>query len=492
MSEQSVDLVRQGRAGVLSNVSGMLVVRIVRTGTFILLARMLTPADFGLVALAAVITSFAGLLVTAGLTDYLIRVRELRRELVDSAFLFSITVGASLTVLLFVLAPVLGQALGDPRLTPVLRGLAPLFVISGLFSVPQALTVRALRFARLNVAYAVGALISSVAALTVVLLGFGVWGLVAQVLVEALCSGLLIWRAAGLRPGRAWSRAALAEMLSFGGRLLAGNYLSMANTRADNLLVGVFLGPSALGIYSVAYKFLEQVQDILLTSFRNVLLPIFARLSSEPARLRQAWSKVMSLQLLVVVPLFAVAALSADPLVQVLFGAKWAQAAPIMAVLALSGPLAAFSGSSTVAANAEGRVGASLRFAMVSTVLILGGFATALLLGGGILAMAVSYVLARAVLAPLSLRMMRGDYTPSAGELWRVLRPVALGSGVSIAVGALVAWAVRDAHPLLRIVTVGATVMLLQALISGASRAVRADVRSVLRRGAPTLAPSAG
>ncbi len=484
------DLVRSGRLGLLSNVTGALVVRIVRTGTFILLARLLTPADFGLVALAAVVTSLVGLLVSAGLTDYLIQVKELRKELVDSAFLFSLAVGTSLTLLLLALASPLANALGEPALTPVLRALAPLFFINGLVSVAQACLVRALRFPILNLAYAIGAIVSSVAGVAIVLLGHGVWGLVAQTLVEAAVSGALIVRVSRFRPGRAFSRSALGEMLSFGGRVLAMNYLSLASTRLDNLLVGVFLGPAALGLYSVAYKFLEQVQDILLTSFQQVMLPIFAKLKSDPARLRVAWAKVMRLQMLIVLPLFLAAALSAAPLVELLFGDKWAAAAPVMSVLALSGPLVAFARSSVTAATAEGRVSESLRFVLLSTALILGGFALALVLGSGILGMAISYVGARAVLAPLSIRMLRGHYTPSARVLWRVLRPVTFGTLAAVAAGALTAWLVQDAPAVVRILGVGLVVLLAQMAIGALSAGVRADVRAVLRRRTPTLSPS--
>ena len=169
---------------------------------------------------------------------------------------------------------------------------APSFFLPGSPVSRGALLLRNLELKRIGHANLLGAIGSAAVGLTLALAGGGVWSLVAQTLTEAAITGALYWRFACMQVSLTFSARSLRELADFGYKILAGNGLNLLSTRLDDLLIGAVLGPTALGYYTVAYKLLLQLQDILLGLAHSVSLPLFSRLQDDYAALRDAWLRL--------------------------------------------------------------------------------------------------------------------------------------------------------------------------------------------------------
>ena len=253
-------------------------------------------------------TSALTLFVSGGFGQLLVQRRTIDRTYLDSAFWFSLVAGASLAGLLYGLAPLLAAGLKEPGLVGVLRGLTPVFVLTGLASVPGALLAREVRLTVIANITLASALVSAAVGLVMAFNGGGVNSLVVQTVTDALVTTVLMWGAVTYRPGTSVRWTSLRELVAFGSKITAANFLNLLSVRADDFLIGVFLGPSALGYYTIAYKLLLQLQEVILGLARSVTFPVFSRLQDDRTALRAAWFRAHRLEVAAVLPVFAAAA----------------------------------------------------------------------------------------------------------------------------------------------------------------------------------------
>ena len=390
---------------------------------FVFLARLLSEADFGLVALAAVFVSFAQLVVDQGLGDALIQRREITRRQVDTAFWVALGTGAVLTGLGLLLGPAIGGLLGEPALGPVLQVLSLTFLLSAFSSIQIALLRRQLAFRSLAMRAIVATIGGGIAGISLALAGFGVWALVAQQVAAAVLSVLLLWRISPWRPGRSFSWPDFRDLFRFGINVVGSDFLSFLSRNLDNLLIGAVLGTVPLGLYAVGYRILAVSQTLLLNVARRITFPAFARLQHDPARLVRAYFRVTRTGAAVILPGYVGLALVAPELTVVLFGERWAEAGLVASTLFLIGPVLSVQAFSNSLLNAAGHPEVVLRFRLLTTVLNVIGFAIAVWFG--IIAVAAAFVMRGYLLLPLNLRWMRAYAGVPMGPYLRQLVPAA-------------------------------------------------------------------
>ncbi len=374
---------------------------------FIVIARLVAPADIGIVALATVFVAFAQIFIDAGMADALVQRRELTRAHIDTAFWISLGTGAVLALIAIVLAIPLGMLLGEPRVTPVLQVLSISFVLYAISSIQMALLRRelALRSLAIRALLAVGG--GAVVGIALAYAGFGPWALVGQQLTAASLSVLTLWWVSPWRPGRQVSRQRFGELFSFGINIVGGDILNYLSRRTDNLLVGVYLGAGLLGFYTVAYRILDSTQALLSGIAAKVAFPAFSSLQHDPERLRNAFMRVSRVTATVVMPGFIGLALVAPELIVVLFGPRWAESGPVAAALFLIGIAYSVGNFSGAVLNAAGHPDVNLRFRLVSTVVNVIGFFIAAAIFGSIIAVAAAYTVRGYLLLPLNLYLLR-------------------------------------------------------------------------------------
>ena len=305
--------------------------------TFFVLARLLSPADFGLVALANTFLTFFNIFVNQGFTSALIQRQDIEAAHLNTAFWMQVCLGCCFTIIEFSCADIIAALFEQPLLVPILRGLSILFLIRSLNMVQRALLRRKLEFKSIAIRTLASTLISGVVGIALAVSNSGVWSLVGQQLAFEIVGAIAVWWCSERKPAFQFSLTHLKDLFSFGISILSSNVLIFFNQNTDNLLIGYFLGEVALGYYSVAYRVLQVLTQLLVHTSNQVALPILSRLQSNPTKLIEAFYKITQFSGLVALPIFLGVITLASELVIVIFGEKWEASIPIMQILALGG-----------------------------------------------------------------------------------------------------------------------------------------------------------
>jgi len=398
---------------------------------FLCLARWVAPQAFGLVAMASSVVVLVTVLAEMGLGDALLQRAELRPDHADTAFWLALGVGAGLAGLLFVGASFAATAYGHAEVEPLLRALCPLFLIQALNVVPQALLQRELAFRPLALRALAGSVAGGLAGVLTAWLGGGAWSLLAQQLTAASVGLLGLWWQTSWRPRLRVSWASASELYGFSRHVLGARMLNVLASKADDVVVGVMLGPLALGFYSVACRLLLALEQVFCHGVDAVALSAFSRAGASREQMRDLFVAATRTAALWAFPVFGGAIVLAGDLVPMAVGPSWAPSVPLLQILLVAGLLQAVMHFNHAVFKACGRPEFSLRIAASSTALNVVTLAIAVQFG--IVAVAVSYLVRAALIAPvgawLACRLL--GLSP-ASYLAGLLRP-ALGLGAAVA-----------------------------------------------------------
>ena len=390
---------------------------------FVALARLLDPHAYGLVAVCVAIITLANVFMEQGLSDALVQRRELEESHLVTAFWINVASGAALAALLQVAAAPIALLVGQPDAAPILRALSVLFVLNSLGGVPQALMQRRLQFRGLAIR-----MISSLAAggavgLALAYRGFGPWSLVGQQITSAAVGAGVLWWASGWRPRGRPSLRHARDLLGFGRHVMGVGLIDFMNRKSDDLIIGIFLGPVALGLYNVAYQMLTVLEQLVCKGFDALALSAFSRLQDDRPRIREALYATAQLSSVFAFPVFLGAMVVAQDAVAGLLGPAWAASVPTLRILLATGLVHAVFHYHHAAFKACGSPGLSVRLGLVEAVVNVTAFLV--VVRWGIEAMAAAYAARAYLLAPLSLRALRETVGISQatylGKLWRPL-----------------------------------------------------------------------
>ena len=304
---------------------------------FVLLARLLDPGAFGLVALAGTVITVLNIFVEAGFSTAIVRSEEISDRKLNTAFWIGVGDAVLLVGLLSLTAGWVSKAYGTPELAPVLRALAWVMLFSSISAVHNALLVRKLEFRSKALRRLIAVAAGGIAGVTLALLDYGVWALVGKQAVEGLVDCLVVWRTSPWRPGRDVSKQDARELFTFGKNMVGSNMVRFINRSADDMIIGMFLGPVALGYYAVAFRANVAVTEVALRATSRTALPVFAKLQGDPARMRDAFYQALELATLVACPVFLGLSATAPEVCLTMFGADWAPSIRPMQVLGLAG-----------------------------------------------------------------------------------------------------------------------------------------------------------
>ena len=304
---------------------------------FSILARLVAPEAFGLIALAQVFLAFTQVFLDQGFTEAIVQRHDIEPEHLDTAFWINLVIGLLLTVFGIAGAGLVADLFNQPQLTPIIRWLSPSFLIFALSAVQEAIFTRNLAFKALAVRSLIAVVAGGLVGVAMAFRGYGVWSLVGQQLVNGLVQVLVLWWASDWRPGFKVSARHFRELFSFGINLVWVRILDFINSRSDDFLIGYFLGPVALGYYSTAYRLYMILIQLLTNVTNQVAIPAFSRLQQEPERLRHAFYTVTQLTSFISFPAFLGLAALAPELIRVLFGEQWLPSIPVMQILAFLG-----------------------------------------------------------------------------------------------------------------------------------------------------------
>lgn len=305
----------------------------------IVLARLIAPDQFGIIALLSLFTGLAGVFVDCGFAPALIQRQHTTRTDESTVFWFNVGVGLLATVALAAAAPLIADFFAQPVLIPLTRLIALSIFIGSLGSIHFVLLEKELDFRTQLTVGAIATVVSGAIAVAIALKGFGVWALAWQQVVAAICTSAGLWILHPWRPTRTLSRASARSLFGFGGYVLATNLIDTAFTRIYTVLVGKLFGVRELGFYNRADSTQQLPGGTLMTVLMRVAFPVFAAANTDKVQLRRGVQlSVRGVTLINAPAMFGLAAVAA-PLIRTLFGARWLPAVPILQVLCLAGVL---------------------------------------------------------------------------------------------------------------------------------------------------------
>ena len=412
---------------------------VLQTITVAVLARLLDPHDYGLLAMVLVIVGVGEIFRDFGLSSAAIQAKTLSRQQRDVLFWINTGIGFTLTILVFSGASLVALAFGQPELLHITQVLAITFTINGLATQYRADLTRRLKFGYLVICDIAGQVMGLVVGITTAVLGAGYWALVAQQLSQLGTVLISLVVLAHWLPGRPRRHTGIAPFLKLGGHLAATQGIYYLTNNLDTITIGVRFGSTQLGVYNRGFALLTSPLNSLRSPASTVALPVLSRLQDD---FETAGSYIKRAQLTLgytIVAGLAATAGAAVPIVALMLGPKWSQVAPVLALLAIAGACSTLSYVGLWVYLSRGLGKQLMRYTIVTLVLQ----AICILVGSiwGIVGVAAGYAVAAALEWPLSL-----------GWLARItsipVRDLFLGAGritgAAVAAGAT-AWAVSRA-----------------------------------------------
>jgi O-antigen/teichoic acid export membrane protein len=468
-------------AGVKWTLLSYTVGRLLSLVSSVLLARLLTPADFGLMAMATVIISFVDLFSNLGTAAAIIQQRTLSRELISSLFWLNVAFGVAVTTVLFLLAPVLAGLYREPRLVEVMQCLALTLCVGGLRSVHQALLQRELAFDTLAKVEIVAGLVSLVGGVVLALLGFGVWSLVVQSVIWNVLMTALVWLFSRWRPQLVFQWGLIKTVARYSLNLTGFSVFNYFARNADKFIIGRYLGVQPLGNYDLAYRLLLYPINAISSVVGRVVFPAYAKIQDDNAQLRRTFLKIASAIALVSFPVMFGLMVVCDQFVLTFFGAKWAPMIKVIAVLAPLGALQSIGTTVGTIYQAKGRTDWLLWWGVAAGSLTVLSFIIGL--PWGIEGVAMSYAAMSLALTYPSLaipfRLIDLKVRDLCEALWRPFAASCIMVLATLCVRVIVPSAVGHASQLAILVTAG--FLSYSAAIWWLGRGELQELRSLLR-----------
>lgn len=397
----------------------------IQLGTTMVLARLLTPGEFGLMAMALTFTVIANQFRSLGLSHATVQSQNLTWSQVNALFWINAGVGVLLGVLVAASGFALAAFYGESGLVRVCLALGGAYLFSGLAVQHEALLNRRLQFRTIALRNTLAGLLSCTAAVIAAFAGMGVWALVIQNVAAVIFGAAVLWIAVPWRPTWPGGFRQSFGLIRFGANVTIGNLFTTLTRQGDNVIVGRFLGAGPLGLYSKAYSLLTLPLNQLKTPISGVMVPTLSALQDEPERFRSTYCSTVSGLAHLGMPFVVLLAASAVELIDVFLGPQWGGAAHVFQILAAASFVQLVSGTSGWLYISSGRSAAFARWALASSVIIVAGF----LLGvrWGIEGVAASYAICQVVLfVPAFLFATRGTAVRLLDPVVTMLRPVAI------------------------------------------------------------------
>ena len=409
--------------GVAVTMGGLWGRTLVQMLSTIVLARLLDPADFGLVAMVMAIVGVADLVRDFGMTGAILQAKKLSDRLWSSLLWFSVALGGALMLIVAAAAPLIAALYGEQRLVVLTLAIAPTLLVNGLAMPMQAKVQRDLRFGTLANIDVIAMVVGVAGSIGAALVGWGVWSLVVLAGLGQVYRLIALWVAARPRFGRPRIDREVLPLISTGGSIFGVQALNYAARNLDNVIIGAQLGPAALGQYSRAYSlFLLPLQQ-LTGPLGRVALPVLSSLQDDGERYRRYIRASVLVIGYLSLPTYAILAAVSGPLVELLLGPQWDEAATIFSILAIAGVAQAIGNVQGWLYITLGRAHRQLVYYVVTRPIIIGGFFVGIWwagMNGLALVYGITTVL---LLVPGFALAIRGTFVTAADIAGPILRP---------------------------------------------------------------------
>jgi O-antigen/teichoic acid export membrane protein len=359
---------RSARAGAVT-LGSQIFKFVLGTVSAIVLARLLTPQDFGLIAMVAILVNFVAMFQYMGLSTATIQWPELTHQQVSTLFWINMALSTAIMLIMAAISPAVAWFYQEPRLIGITIGYALSVFISGLEIQHEALLNRQMRFGILAIIDLGSLLIGLIAALVAAWYGAGYWALVINQLVMTMARAVWVWGACKWRPGLPVRGSGVRPMLSYGGNFTGTNLMIYFSRNLDNALIGKFWGSQQLGLYSKAYQLLLWPIQQIANPVANVALPALSRLADSPQRYREAYLNIIEKLAMITMPGVVLMIATSDWLVVFLLGEQWVETGRIFMWLGMAAVIQPVSRTCWWLFATQGRARDMFRWSLIAGII---------------------------------------------------------------------------------------------------------------------------
>ena len=364
----------------------------VQLAATILLARLLDPDDFGLVAIVLAMVGIAPLLVDLGTSEATVQTTTVTQPDISALFWLNLSLGAAATLLFASASGFLARLFHEPALAKIALVSSLTFVLTGLVIQHYALLRRAMDFRRIAMIDMAANVVSSIVAVAMAYTGWDYWALVAKPILTSMLSVVGVWFSCRWVPGRPIITPEVKRMVRFGLGVPGFTLTDYIAKSADRVALGYFYGSGPLGYFQNASLFYSNLLGILTEPLHTVAVSGLSKLKDDPAALKRSWAAALSALCFVSAPAFAILAVTGNDIIVILLGPKWAPAGPLLCVFGLRGIAHCIAGTMGWLHVVAGRTDRWMRWGFVSAGVQL--FALAVGLPFGPFGVAIAYTIA--------------------------------------------------------------------------------------------------
>ncbi len=374
---EPVGLQARSKRGVLILMGAQFVKAMITAATLFSLARLLLPDDFGLVAMVTAFTAALESIKDGGMNVAIVQRPTLTRGQASTLFWLSVGFSIAMALIAAASAPLLSWFYQEPRLQGIVLVVAVSLFFGAVGMPQQGIIRRQMRFATLATILIASSAIASLAAMAAAWHGLGYWAIALQLLLQSLSSAILSWQLCNWRPNLTFNAHEVRASLLCGGNLTGFLLVNFFARNLDNILIGRFYGPIALGIYSQAYSLIMMPLQLINSPIGNVATAALSRLQQTPEAFRECYLRHLTQVAALTMPLAAFMIVLAEPIVLTVLGDKWIAAVPLFRILSVCTFFQPIVNTTSWIYHSLGRTGRMFLFAIVSTTLT----AVAFLLG---------------------------------------------------------------------------------------------------------------
>lgn len=368
------------------------------------LARLLTPKEFGIVAIISVFISFFNLISRFGISAAVVQHKSLTDDDVSSIFSFSIALGLVLAIIFFFLSPFIASFYNEPVLANLSRLMALVIFFNSLQVVPNALNTKKLRFKEIGIISVVVHIISGIVAIILAYLGFSYYALI----INSILSGLLIFIAyyylAPVKPSFLIRFSSIRKIAKFSTFQFSFHFINYFAGNTDNLLIGKYFSSSALGFYDKAYKLMLMPVQNLTFVITPTLHPVLSKYQDDKKLIYNAYFKIVKLLAIIGFPLSVFLYFSSSEIINIMYGPQWDQSIPVFKLLALAVGIQIVLSSTGSIFQATNRPDLLFYSGFLSTILVLAGILYGVFIGKSLVS--VGY----GILIAFSINIFQGFY----------------------------------------------------------------------------------
>ncbi|MBP6342888.1 MAG: MOP flippase family protein [Candidatus Omnitrophica bacterium] len=408
----SDDLKSKAIAGLSWSFIGQIVKQVCQFGVNVALARLLLPADFGLVAMASVFIYFASIFADMGVSSALIQRKNVTQAHWSSAFWLNVMIGMILAVFFYLCAPLIANFYNHPKLADVIAVLSVHFFLSSFTIIQQTMLTKNMEFYSLMIRDIVSVFLSGLVAIYLAFKGWGVWSLVVQILVSTVLNNIFLWTSSSWRPSFIFSISALKDFLAFSVNLTAYQVINYFARNMDQVLIGKFLGSEVLGYYSLAYKLMMLPLQNISWVLSKVMFPVLSKVNDDRERLQRAYLKMLKSISILTFPLMTFLYVLAPELIRVIYGTKWSAVSDLIRILCFCGMFQSLGTISGLIYQSVGKTDIQLKMGILNTFIIV--VTLLLCINYGLYAVTLGYAIVSTVWVHFSMgvvaRVIRLNY----------------------------------------------------------------------------------